>query len=189
LSSQRTARACDNGWSMRLFDGIDLHNLLKTLAASGRNGIGNMRLILEERPPEYVPPQSGLEARYCQLVIQDGMPEPIRQVNVYGQRWIGRADCRFVDVGLIVELLSVRFHASVIDAAADRDRFSAFRDAGQHVIAFWDFEVWNNPGFVVRMTRLARETLKAGGSLIPDDPFSRINRGLWAAVDARKRGD
>ena len=178
LGVQRTARACDNGWSMRLFDGLDLHHLLKSLAASGRNGIGNMREILEKRPPEYVPPQSGLEARYCLLVVQDGMPEPIRQVNIFGQRWIGRADCRFADVSLIVELLSVRFHASVIDADADRARFDAFRAAGQSVIAFWDFEGWNNPGFVVRMTRLARETLKAGGSLPPDDPFSRINRGL-----------
>jgi hypothetical protein len=177
LSPQRTARACDNGWAMRLFDGLDLHHLLKTLAVSGRNGIGTMRLILKERPADYVPPQSGLEARYCQLVVEDGMPEPIRQVNIFGERWIGRADCRFADVGLVVELLSVRFHASVIDAAADRKRFLAFREAGQHVIAFWDFEVWSNPGFVVRMTRLARETLKAGGSLPPDDPLSRINRG------------
>jgi hypothetical protein len=177
LSPHRTARACDNGWSMRLFDGLDLHHLLKTLAASGRNGIGTMRLILDDRPPDYVPPQSGLEARYCQLVVQEGMPEPVRQVNIFGRRWIGRADCRFADVGLIVELLSVRFHASLLDAEADRDRFMAFREAGQHVIAFWDFEVWNNPGLVVRLTRLARETLKAGGSLPPDDRFSRINRG------------
>jgi hypothetical protein len=178
LSAQRTARACDNAWSMRLLDGLDLHHLLKILSASGRNGIGAMRQILEERPPDYVPPESGLEARYRQLVVQDGMPEPVRQVNIFGPRWIGRADCRFPDVGLIVELLSVRFHASLTEATADQNRFVAFREAGQHVIAFWDFEVWNNPGLVLRKTRFAREILKAGGSLDPDDYFSRINRGL-----------
>ncbi|MGH8923929.1 MAG: hypothetical protein ACRDWA_04695, partial [Acidimicrobiia bacterium] len=46
LSLQRTTRACDNGWSMRLFDGLDLPHLLKRLASSGRNGIGPMRQIL-----------------------------------------------------------------------------------------------------------------------------------------------
>ncbi|MFN2486273.1 MAG: hypothetical protein ABR609_06650 [Acidimicrobiia bacterium] len=176
VSEKRTARACDNGWSMRLFDGYDLHHLLKLLARSGRDGIGPMRSILNDRPPEYVPPQSGLEARYCQLVVDDGMPEPERQVNLGGSRWIGRADSRFRDIGLVVELLSVRYHASLLDAAADHERFLAFREAGHPVIAFWDFEVWQDPGFVVRATRAARATLLAGGTLLPDDPFSRIKR-------------
>lgn len=178
LSVHRTARACDNAWSMYLLDGLELHHLLKQLAASGRNGITAMREILDQRPPEYVPPQSGLEARYCQLVIDDGMPEPRRQVNIFGSRWLGRADFEFDDVPLVVELLSVRFHASLIDSEADRERFDAFRGAGKHVIAFWDFEVWHNPGFVVRATRHAREMLKVGAKLPPDDPFSRIKRGL-----------
>lgn len=178
LSVHRTARACDNAWSMYLFDGLDLHHLLKLLAASGRNGIATMREILDHRPPEYVPPQSGLEARYCQLVVDDGMPEPRRQVNIFGPRWIGRADYEFEDLPLVIELLSVRFHASLSDSQADRERFEAFREAGKHVIAFWDFEVWHNPGFVVRETRKARELLKAGAELPPDDPFTRIKRGL-----------
>ncbi|HEY7584561.1 MAG TPA: type IV toxin-antitoxin system AbiEi family antitoxin domain-containing protein, partial [Acidimicrobiia bacterium] len=176
LSLRRTARACDNGWSMRLFDGLDLHHLLKILGASGRNGIGPMRQILDIRPPEYVPPQSGLEARYCQLVVDDGMPEPRRQVNIFGRRWIGRADFEFEDLPLVVELLSVRFHASLLDAQADRERFDAFRRAGKHVIAFWDFEVWHNPAFVVRATRHARELLRAGAEVPPDDPFRRAER-------------
>ncbi|HJR86742.1 MAG TPA: type IV toxin-antitoxin system AbiEi family antitoxin domain-containing protein [Acidimicrobiia bacterium] len=176
LSPRRTARACDNGWSMRLFDGLDLHHLLKILGASGRNGIANMREILDQRPPDYVPPQSGLEARYCQLVVEDGMPEPRRQVNIFGPRWIGRADFEFDDLPLVIELLSVRFHASLLDSQADRERFDAFRRAGKHVIAFWDFEVWHNPRFVVRETRKARELLKAGAKLPADDPFSRAER-------------
>ena len=125
LGIKRTTRACDNGWSMRLFDRGDLHLLLKRLAASGRNGIGTMREILQVRPPSYVPPQSGLEARYCHLVVEDGMPEPNRQVDIYGQRWIGRCDCKFPDLPLIAELLSVRYHASLVDQSADEDRFSS----------------------------------------------------------------
>lgn len=37
------------------------------------------------------------------------------------------------------------------------------------MIAFWDFEVWNNPGFVLQRTRRAREPLRAGGTIPPDD--------------------
>ena len=178
ISLLRTTRACDNGWSMGLYDGLELHHLLKMLAASGRNGIGSMRVILDLRPPEYVPPQSGLEARYCQLVVDDGMPKPEPQPHIFGTVWIGRADYKFKDVPLIVELLSVRYHASLLDSAADRERFNDFRQSGRSVIAFWDFEVWHNPGFVVRSTRSAREMLKVGVFPPFDDPFLRINRGL-----------
>jgi hypothetical protein len=176
VSPHRTARACDNAWSMRLVDGFELDQLFKVLAASGRNGIGPMREILKARPVEYIPPQSGLEARYCQLVVQDGMPEPDRQVNIFSPMWIGRVDVRFADVCLIVELLSLRYHGSHSDGLADKQRFAELRNSGHSVLAFWDFEVWNNPGFVVQRTRWARETLKAGGVLPIDDPFSRINR-------------
>ncbi|MGH8924927.1 MAG: hypothetical protein ACRDWA_09875 [Acidimicrobiia bacterium] len=106
------------------------------------------------------------------------MPEPERQVNIIGKRWIGRADFRFTDLPLVIELLSVRYHASLIDSAADRERFAEFRRAGHHVLAFWDFEVWHNPGLVVRLTRQAREMLKVDVMPSPDDPFLRINRGL-----------
>lgn len=178
LGLKRTTRACDNGWSMRLFDGLDLHLLLKRLAASGRNGIGPMREILRQRPPGYVPPQSGLEARYYDLIVEDGMPEPTRQVNIYGRRWIGRCDCRFPDLPLIVELLSVRYHASLSDQERDEIRFGEFAATGEHVIAFWDFEVWEKPRFVVEETRRARNALLRGELPTLPSPFSRIDRGL-----------
>ncbi|HJU52805.1 MAG TPA: hypothetical protein VJ815_10770 [Acidimicrobiia bacterium] len=62
---------------------------------------------------------------------------------------------------------SARFHASLLDSEADRQRFDAFRRAGKHVIAFWDFEVWHNPVFVVGATRHAREMSGCEGP--PDD--------------------
>ena len=57
----------DNGLAMRLFTNDGMHHLLGQLAARGRNGIRLMRSLLAERPPGYVPPQSGLEARVERL--------------------------------------------------------------------------------------------------------------------------
>ena len=46
------------------------------------------------------------------------------------------------------------------------------------MISFWDFEVWEQPRFVVEATREARSALLFGHQVPPNNPFSRIKRGL-----------
>ncbi|MGH8873895.1 MAG: hypothetical protein ACRDVM_01400 [Acidimicrobiia bacterium] len=164
LHPKRAARACDNAWAMRLLDGATLHRLLHRLAASGRNGIGPMRQILADRPIDYVPPESGVEARYLQLIVEDGMPAPRRQVDLGGRFWVGRGDFLFEDVPGVVEILSARFHASYLDRSADEERFAAYRAAGLSVLAIWDYEIWHHPREVVEKTRRFRAELLTGAA-------------------------
>ena len=139
----RTERALDNGLAMRLFTNDGMHRLLGQLAARGRNGIRLMRALMAERPPDYVPPQSGLEARVERLAREVGV-ELRRQVEVGGQQWIGRVDFEIPGSTDVIEVLSERFHSALLDRAADKTRFRRLEDTGRRVLTLWDADVWSD---------------------------------------------
>ncbi len=140
----RTERALDNAWSMNLVTYRSLHDLLIRLAARGRNGIRVMRRLLAERPPDYVAPQTGLEARVQRLAGDVGVAVR-RQVDAGGDDWIGRVDFMIEDTNKIIEVLSQRYHGSLLDRRSDEARFDRLREAGFRVLTLWDSDVWENP--------------------------------------------
>jgi very-short-patch-repair endonuclease len=149
----RTERALDNGLSMRLFNVAILHQLLKALAARGRNGIRLMRSLLMDRPADYVPPQSGLEARVDRLARDVGVALR-RQVDIGDEAWLGRVDFELEDSPDVIEVMSARFHSAFLDQEADRERFERLRESGRRLLVVWDADVWERPE-VVRLQILA----------------------------------
>jgi very-short-patch-repair endonuclease len=143
----RTERALDNAWSMRLVTHREMHDLLGRLAARGRNGIRVMRRLLADRPADYVAPQTGLEARVESLAHDVGVALE-RQVDVGGDDWIGRVDFRLGESNKVIEVLSRRYHGSVLDQASDESRFKRLTDQGFVVLTLWDTDVWGKADVV-----------------------------------------
>jgi len=150
---RRTERALDNGLAMRLFTSSTMESLLRRLAARGRNGISVMRSLLEVRPPGYIPPQSGLEARVARLAADVGI-RLRRQVDVGDDEWIGRVDFEFEDSADVIEVLSERYHAARLDREADSERFNRLRQTGRRVLTLWDSDVWGQPEVVRQQIQL-----------------------------------
>ena len=144
----RTERALDNAWSMGLVTHRGMHELLGRLAARGRNGIRVIRKLLADRPADYVPPQSGLEARVDRLARDVGVVLR-RQVDAGDDQWIGRVDFMIEDTNKTIEVLSRRYHGSLLDRLSDETRFVRLDEAGFQVLTLWDSDVWGN-GDVVR---------------------------------------
>ena len=140
----RVARALDNAWALRLVSYEELHGLLLVLARRGRNGIRLMRRLLADRPADYRPPESGLEARVQRLANDVGVGL-VRQVDVGGHEWIGRVDFVLVGSPDVIEVLSHRFHGSVLDQEADAVRFARLESSGRRVLRIWDTSVWSQP--------------------------------------------
>jgi GMP synthase (glutamine-hydrolysing) len=113
----RTERALDNAWSMGLVTHRQMHELLQLLAARGRNGIRVMRKLLADRPADYVAPQTGLEGRVGRLARDVGVV-PRRQINTGGDEWVGRVDFLIEDTNKAIEVLSQRYHGSLLDRRA-----------------------------------------------------------------------
>lgn len=150
----RTERALDNGLSMRLLTPKTFHDLLDQLRARGRNGITVARRLAADRPPTYVAPQSGLEARVERLA-KDVDVDLRRQVHVGdNDGWIGRVDFEVVGTGDVIEVLSERYHTSHLDQLADAERFVRLEASGRRLLTIWDHDVWSNPD-TVRLQILA----------------------------------
>ncbi|MGH8928035.1 MAG: hypothetical protein ACRDWH_06770 [Acidimicrobiia bacterium] len=145
----RVSRALDNAWALRLVTYNQLHELLKLLAKRGRNGIRLMRSLLAERPPDYRPPESGLESRVQRLAMDVGVTL-VRQVDVGDQEWIGRVDFVLRGSPDVLEVLSQRFHGSILDLRIDEKRFARIEASGRRVLRIWDTDVWSRPDEVRR---------------------------------------
>jgi hypothetical protein len=125
--------------------------------ARGRNGTAFMRSYLERHPIDWQPPESNLEARFLQLVIDAGLPVPVKQRNVGDHAsWIGRVDVKDPDLPLIGEIQSDLFHTAPLDQQSDEERVERLRAAGFHVETFKEREVWYEGRAVVDRWRKAR---------------------------------
>jgi very-short-patch-repair endonuclease len=155
----RAAAALDNLWRRRLLTGPSLRRTLGELAGSGRNGVTVLRELLEERGDDYVPPASGLEARFETILRRAGEPALRRQVDLGSDRWIGRVDFCDPDRPLVVEVQSERYHTALVDKAHDERRIADLRAAGFEVVEVTDAQVWHRPHEVVDAVRVARQRL------------------------------
>jgi very-short-patch-repair endonuclease len=149
---QRTERVLDWLWAERLLDGGTFHRTVGQLAGRGRKGSTFLRELDEARGPRYVPPASGVERRFTEIC---DFPM-LRQVDVGGEEWCGRVDFKDPVLPLIVEIQSEKYHASLVDRAADAVRQERQRAAGFTVVEVWDHEVWHDPPIVRERIRKAR---------------------------------
>lgn len=80
-----------------------------------------------------------------------------RQVNTGDETgWIGRVDLRAVDLPLILEVQSERFHSSLIDKQMDALRIERLEQAGFVVVEVTDVQVWHRPHELLAVVRDGR---------------------------------
>jgi very-short-patch-repair endonuclease len=150
----RAERALDAAWSKGLCSGDSLRRVHAELAKSGRNGIVLMRALLDARPPGWIPPASGLEARFMAIVRDACLGQWRRQVDVGSEeRWCGRVDFLACNLPLIVEVQSERYHSALTDQAHDAARRANLEDTGFTVVEVWDTQVWHAKHEVLAVVR------------------------------------
>ena len=165
MRPERVARVIDTLWSRRLTSGRLLHDMLAELATRGRPGITTMRALLEERGPDYRPPESGLEARVQQLLTEAGVTGFERQVDIGDDtRWLARVDFVHPRHRQILEVDGDRFHKALLDKTADAARTARLVAAGYEVTRVTQFQVWHQPWTVIESARsaIARSWARTG---------------------------
>jgi very-short-patch-repair endonuclease len=152
----RAERVLDWLWSARLLDGRTFHRTVEQLAGRGRPGSTLMRELDAARGPSYVPPSSALEKRFESIVLW-----PMRRQVDTGsdEEWCGRVDYLDQQLPLIAEIQSERYHASLVDRAADAARRRRLEAAGFTIVEIWDTEVWHQPAIVNERLGIARRRL------------------------------
>jgi very-short-patch-repair endonuclease len=156
----RLERTLDNAWSRRLLNGVQIARVLDDLAKRGRGGTVAVRELLKSRGPEYVPPDSGLEGRFQEVLRRGGLPSMRRQVDVGSDHWIGRVDFVDHDLPLVVQIDSSRFHGSLLDQERDAAQTAELLAGGFEVVRLTDFEVWYEADLVAEKVRATRSRVR-----------------------------
>jgi hypothetical protein len=156
MPPKRVERAIDNAWSLHLVSGRTLRRMLREVGAKGRPGIGTMRELLKDRGLDYIPPASGLEGRVVEVLKGRGVTLR-RQVDTGDdETWIARVDFADTELPFRLEVQSERFHASLVDTRADRERLGKLEAAGFVTVTVTDTDVWHYPEVVVDRVREGR---------------------------------
>lgn len=157
----RLGRILDNLWSRRLLSGPSVRSQLDPLMHRGRAGTAVLRTLLDERGDDYIPPASGLEARFARILSDAGLPTMRSQVDVGdGERWCARVDFLDPELPLIIEIDGDAYHRALSDIRADAEREARLVAAGYTVKRFDEHDVWYEPQSVLAEVRAVRSELR-----------------------------
>jgi hypothetical protein len=153
VKPQRLRRLVDWQRSNRGLDYGELARVAAELCRRGKPGSAEMRLVVDERMPGYVPPASELEAVFRDFCDTYGLPQGVRQTNAGGAAWIGRVDVAFLPHKVLVELDSRRWHDTSTAFDDDRARTNALVLAGWRVVRITWRMLHDEPDKVAELLR------------------------------------
>ncbi len=157
IGNGRLARAVDAAWADRLVTYSTLTAVHRLMSRQGRGGLVRFRELVEERGPGYVPPASNLEARFTEILARAGRTPMRRQVDCSGEAgWIGRVDFKDLDLPLVVEVQSERFHIGLSVERADIERVERLEGSGLEVLEVTDIDIFQRPAEVLSAVDEAR---------------------------------
>jgi very-short-patch-repair endonuclease len=154
MHPEQLRRRLDWMWSRRLLSGPSLRAELAPVMHKGRPGTAALRALLEGLPADDVPPASGLESRFDQIVRDHDLPPMRRQVDLGDdEQWCGRVDFRAEEVPLVVEVQSDLHHRALSSQADDARRRARLEAAGLTLVEVDEAGVWHRPAEVARQVR------------------------------------
>jgi very-short-patch-repair endonuclease len=131
----------------------ELTERFRQVSRRGKPGMANLRTVLEERGPGYVPPASRLERLLTDVLTAGGLPMPVRQHPLPSRLGPGRVDVAYPAARLIIEADSRRWHTRSADFETDRLRDNEATLLGWKILRYTWARVKNDPLGVVREVR------------------------------------
>jgi len=118
----------------------DLRVTVRRLGRRGRNGVGVLRRILDERDPDRRLTESEMEMRMLHVLRANGLPEPITQFEIRHQgRFVARVDAAYPEFRIALEYESFAWHTGKDALVRDSARRNAVVGAGWIPIGLtWD---------------------------------------------------
>jgi Transcriptional regulator, AbiEi antitoxin len=153
-------RALDTGLRMGLFTTMDVRRLIARVARSGRNGIGTIRPLIDERLRWESVTESVLEDLFRSVLSESGVEMPVPQFEVVDPSgtFVCRADFAYPDRAILIELDSERYHMDPIAFQRDRDKQNRAQQLGWTVFRFTWRQLIDRPHSVTQL--LASETAR-----------------------------
>jgi hypothetical protein len=133
-------RAMESALRKDLTTLVDLRMTVRRLGRQGRNGVGVLRRILDERDPDRRLSESDMEMLMVQVLRANGLPEPVLQHEVrYQGRFVARVDAAFVESRIALDYESFEWHTGKAALVRNSARRNALIGADWKPIAVtWD---------------------------------------------------
>lgn len=152
------ARCLDTGLRTGQFALDDVARYIERVARSGRNGIGTIRPLVEERQGWAGLTESALEDLFLRIVSRSALPMPDTQYRLWhAGRIVMRADFAYPDHGILIELDSERFHMDPETFRGDRMKQNLVHALGWRVYRFTWRQLQDDPGSVIGVLAQALE--------------------------------
>jgi very-short-patch-repair endonuclease len=120
-------------------------------ARRGRDGAGRLRAVLDERYG-IVPAGSDFEVLVERLLVDHGLPKPVRQHEVRSAKgwFIARVDLAYPERKIAIELDGRAFHSDAEAFERDRERQNQLVLRGWTVLRFTWKQLLDEPGRIVQ---------------------------------------
>ena len=140
----------DTGLRLHMFNVTDVQRFIERVARSGRNGIGTIRPLIEERVGWNTLTESHLEDLFRRIVSRSSLPMPIEQHRVFnGHREVCRADFAYPDHLIAIELDSEKWHMDRETFQRDRLKQNELQALGWRVYRFTWRQLQDNPAMAI----------------------------------------
>lgn len=150
LREAQVADAVSTGLARRILSVEDLRAIRARLSRCGRNGVGVLGRVLDDRFPLLAAEESVLEGRLLTLLRRSGLPAPSVQFEVrHAGRFVARVDAAYPDQRVAIELDGYEHHTSSKAFQRDRARQNELVSLGWTVLRFTWHDVVNRPQTVV----------------------------------------
>jgi predicted transcriptional regulator of viral defense system/very-short-patch-repair endonuclease len=113
-------KALENALRRDLVSLSSMRAQIDRVARRGRNGVGVIRRIMDERNPDQAPTESDKETELLAVIRKHGLPTPVPQFEiVHNRRFVARVDFAYVEARLAIEYESYEHHDGKL--ALERD--------------------------------------------------------------------
>jgi len=157
MSTRRLGAVVDSLVREKRLDMSDLVSVLISHARRGRNGVGPMREVLEERRGEVRLPLSNWSRDVARLFVDHGLPQPVleHRVTRADGSFVAQVDLSYPDRRIAIELDSVTWHFNLDSFIEDRRRWNRVVTAGWTVLNFSWSDFVDRPRAAVEEVRAA----------------------------------
>jgi hypothetical protein len=156
LPRHRLEDALDDAVRRNLIRPRELEARLDKMIRRGRAGVGVLLELVRERTARNVP-GSGRESRVRRILTRAGLPEPVRQHEIFDANgtFVARVDLAYPDERLYIEYDGAG-HESAKQRRIDIDRQNRLTELGWRPLRFTKTDLRASPRSIVTKVRNAR---------------------------------
>lgn len=123
-------------------------------SGKGRRGTAKLRRLLRDRPPGYTPPHSPLEGRLWRLLLEAGLPKPVKQHTIReGGRFVARVDLAYPAEKVALEADGYRWHCGKQAWLNDLRRRNHLTSLGWRVVHVTHWDLKERPDRIINQVR------------------------------------